>query len=285
MIVRLGNEEVKEEAEPSRRLPYFTPARVRSEGSRPAHKKLRTATACDTQWRANREERTQRSGINSTAAPASALRKTPWLAHSLTSWRLQGKGCVYPYPLLRTYLPLHRILFPLHPFFLLPARFPIYAIRFHPHRSSSTTVCLFGYNTLSISHCHTSSDPIVSHFYFTLFLSPAECRLVLFSRSSYLIGHFVLHRPRYYRSNSCTKRRATGHIQWRISANTTSPRQLAPVSFFLCRCFYITVLFTSYRDRIAARSFVRSSTREGNLEYSVHRVVYFPFWSFVFIKY
>lgn len=41
-------------------------------------KKFETATPRDTQWFTNREERTQRSGINSTAALPGALRKTPF---------------------------------------------------------------------------------------------------------------------------------------------------------------------------------------------------------------
>lgn len=88
--------------------------------------------------------------------------------------------------------------------------FPIYD-PLPPRRSLSTAVCPFGYNPrpFSISHCRTSSNPLASHFYFIPFFLAG--RLVLFSHSSYLIGHFVLHRPRYYRGNSRTKRRATGY--------------------------------------------------------------------------
>lgn len=78
-------------------------------------------------------------------------------------------------------------------------------------------------------------------------------RLVPFSRSSYLIGHFVLHRPRYYRGNSRTKRRATGLAQWCISADTTLPRQLALGVFSLP--------FSLHREDQIARSSTRARRR------------------------
>lgn len=129
---------------------------------------MQTATACDIQWRANREERTQRSGINSTAA--GALRKTPWLAHShLLTVADKGRGTL---PLLRTYL---RCILTPAPFLPLLTRFPIYD-PLSPHRSA---VRPFEYNPrpLSISHCHISHPTLsllTSHFYFIPFSSLAD---------------------------------------------------------------------------------------------------------------
>lgn len=139
----------------------------------PIRKKLPTAAACDTQWRANREERTQRSGINSTAAAAGALRKTPWLAHShLSDGRWREKGVCYLF-----YLPTYPrcTLIP-------PRTLSSFYQHVFPHiRSSSTAlcrlaVCPFGCNPrpFSISHCRTSSSPLASHFYFIPFFSLAD---------------------------------------------------------------------------------------------------------------
>lgn len=82
----------------------------------------------------------------------------------------------------------------------------------------SPTVHLDTEPTFFISHMSQPVSPTAS--YFSLFFSPPTCSF--FSRSSYLIGHFVPHRPRYYRDNSRTKRRAAGLAQWRISAGCSS---------------------------------------------------------------
>jgi len=146
-----------------------------------------------------------------------------------------GKGCatssIYPHCTLSSF---YRV-------------FPIYD-PLPPHLSPSTTVCSFEYSSrpLSISHCHLIQPSHFSLLFHPLFLAS---RLVLFSHSSYLIGHFVLHRSRYYRGNSRTKRRATELAQWCISAGTTLLRQLE-----LC-VFSLPFLFAPRRSN---RSFIRS---------------------------
>lgn len=193
--------------------------------------------------------------------------------------RQEEKGVRYLF-----YLPTYPrcTLIPLAPFLPFTRAFFPYTIRFTPLPPTALRRLPFAHSditrdrSLSLTVAPHPTPSHLSLLFHPLFLAS---RLVLFSRSSYLIGHFVLHRPRYYRGNSRTKRRATRLTQWCISAVLLCPVSSHSV-FFRYRSLCAVEIGSLVHSLAPGR--VRVA---GNLEYSVHEVVHFPpEHSFVFAR-
>lgn len=203
------------------------------------------------------------------------------------SCRRGGRGAL-PFALfyLPTYLPNYLR--------VLPCTLSSFYQRVSPYPRFTSSPPLFADCRLPIRGCKPAtafsisrrvapSPPAspLSFLFHPLFFSLAD--LSSFLRSSYLIGHFVLHRPRYYRGNSRAKRRPRDSHNGAFRRG----RRFTPSA---TRSFtgVFSLTFSSHHGERIACSFLRSPTRT----YALPVISSIPStkssifrWSFVSVKY